>query len=108
MGYETYQRIMNEQSYCCAYPKCPKLNLIILDYDMPFLNGIELAEKIQEAQSQNIDPKIQVPIIIASAYDRAYFEERGEISSAVKEFLVKPLTDDIVGRLLKRYLARKY
>lgn len=59
-------------------------NLILIDWQMPGLNGVETARKIREYTGDG------VPMILISAYDWADFETEAR-SAGINGFLSKPL-----------------
>lgn len=59
-------------------------NIILIDWQMPGMNGVETARKIREYTGDN------VPMILISAYDWADFETEAR-SAGINGFLSKPL-----------------
>ncbi len=72
-----------------------KVDLVILDINMPGMNGLEALRKIKE-----IDPAL--PVILSSAYQ----EFKQDLSSwASDEYLVKSANLDELKDALRRHLA---
>ncbi len=59
-------------------------NIIILDWQMPGMNGIELTRKIREKAGNDI------PILLVSAYDWSNIEEEAK-NAGINGFISKPL-----------------
>ncbi|OGZ41534.1 MAG: hypothetical protein A3C80_03545 [Candidatus Ryanbacteria bacterium RIFCSPHIGHO2_02_FULL_45_43] len=73
-------------------------NLVLLDYDLPFKNGIEVLDDIQKEEKYK-----HLPVIVISnsgdPIDIGQFERRG-----VKDYLIKAEFDlDELAELVKRY-----
>jgi len=76
-GYSAVQMVKN------AHEDERDFNLILLDWKMPGMNGIETAKRIREILPLN------VPIMILTAYDWADIEEEA-LSVGISGFLTKP------------------
>lgn len=72
-------------------------DVVILDWKMPDLGGLEVARKIREADRD-------IPILIATAYDRSEIEEEAN-SAGVSGFLQKPLFRSTICSGLKKCLS---
>jgi len=72
-------------------------DLILMDYKMPGLNGIEVAKKLQQ------DPRFKaVPMVVISA--AAMEQEQKQFLQVFDSYLSKPLKREILFRELKKYL----
>lgn len=71
-----------------------KCDLIITDYQMPEMNGVEFIKKIKEIDGDT-------PIFIQTAYDEEYIEEDGKLED---EFIKKPIDFNVLRILLNRYI----
>lgn len=76
-GYEAFNKISAKHNN-------DKYDIVILDYKMPDIDGLEVAKKIRE----EIDKKI--PIIIVSSYDLSIIEKNA-LEYGVNGFIYKPL-----------------
>ena len=79
----------NEQDY----------QLLLLDYDMPFKNGLEVAKSWRET----IDPDYQIKVIMISGNDFDMMEEL-EIKQYVDEIVQKPVTSKQIKSLVEQEL----
>jgi len=69
-----------------------KYDLILMDIDMPIMNGIEAARKIREIEGNQIT---NIPIIALTAYSLG--EERENcLAAGMNEYVSKPLKIDIL------------
>lgn len=88
--------------FCQALRKNDPFGLVLLDINMPEMNGIHVLEAIREIELLvNISPEKKVKIVMVTASD-----ESGNIFSSFKKgcesYLVKPYTDhQLFGELEK-------
>jgi len=76
------------------------LSLILMDINMPLMDGITATRKIRELN-------IKIPIIFQTAYTSA--ENLKECFNAGgNEFISKPLNLTVLNALLKKYLKNDY
>jgi CheY-like chemotaxis protein len=74
-------------------------NVILLDINMPVMDGMECARRIRELE----DPKkSQIPIIAITGNARNYSMEQFK-EVGINEFLPKPLNFDELVELVKKY-----
>jgi len=73
-------------------------NLLIVDYDMPIMNGYEFLSKIREIDDE-------IPAFIISSYD-----DKIKLKNAIKlnllEYIVKPYELDELKQVLKKYVEQ--
>ena len=75
-----------------------QIDLVLTDVNMPNLNGLDMAEKILEFDSN-------VPIIINSAYDeKKYFTKAIELN--IDGYILKPLDISILLKTLKKVIKK--
>ncbi len=78
-----------------------KFDLILMDENMPKMNGIEASKKIRQLQSSK-----DIPIIAVTANalkgDKEKFLEAG-----MNEYLSKPIDADKLKQILRKYLGKK-
>lgn len=92
MGYDKVDYSINGQkaiekiSEKTKEPCCKVFKLIIIDQNMPHMNGIEVAQEIRRMVDTGVIPKLYV--VLSSANDM-----REEVSSLdyVHDFLLKPI-----------------
>ncbi len=73
------------------------LDAMILDYNMPGMNGIELLEKIRELESK------QVPVFFLTTETNKDMREKASKLGA-KAWIIKPFTEDSFIVTLKKAL----
>ncbi len=84
-----------------SYPDKP-VDLAFLDIRMPGRTGLDVAELIRSSES----PSHFTAIVFVTAFD--YFEyARSAILLKAEDYLVKPVEDDIIRRLVRRVYDRK-
>lgn len=90
------------------YEKCTRCrwySLIIMDIDMPILNGFEASAEIAKFYSQKEGEKRKPAIIIHSAFkqekDQARMEKLG-----LKHFLPKPINQKVLKQLIDKYVSQ--
>jgi Response regulator containing CheY-like receiver domain and AraC-type DNA-binding domain len=72
-----------------------KYNLLLLDYEMPLMNGFEVLKEIQQMG--------HVPhIMLVSAYRDFDFAHKG-IEIGVLEYIVKPIDNRQIEKAIKKY-----
>jgi len=81
-----------------------KFDLILTDYHMPEMGGIELTERIRQAEA---DLGTQTPIIGITANALSGVKERC-ISAGMNECLNKPVPHSELGEVLNRWLGAVY
>lgn len=73
-------------------------NLLIVDYDMPIMNGYEFLSKVREIDDE-------IPAFIISSYD-----DKIKLKNAIKlnllEYIVKPYELDELKQVLKKYVEQ--
>jgi len=75
-----------------------KTDLVILDMEMPIMNGLETCEKIRQ-----LPEGISVPIIIVSAHEGEEDITRG-LNAGANDYLIKPIKEAHLIAKLKSYL----
>lgn len=74
-----------------------RFDLVLMDVQMPVMNGLEATRKIREAGNSSFDP--QIPIIALTAY--AMKEDVQHIlSSGMNAYVSKPLSRDILAEAI--------
>ena len=85
-----------------AYIKSPDYDLILMDIQMPEMDGIEATYKIREHQRNHGLKKI--PIVAVTAY--AYAEDRSKYLSLGMDFLAKPIEISELKKILTIWLPK--
>lgn len=83
-GEEAYYEIRNNN-----------IDLLITDYRMPKMNGVELIKKLRK------EGKDDFPIFLCTAYDYEYVKEEEKLED---EYLQKPINFNILKILIERYV----
>ncbi|HYG37689.1 MAG TPA: response regulator [Cytophagales bacterium] len=73
--------------------------LILLDIDMPLLDGFEFIEKIRESPYSHLQ---NVPIVILSNSDHPY-DIINSRKAGIKDYLLKPLNKAKIQSLMEKY-----
>jgi|SRR6476469_6616405 two-component system chemotaxis response regulator CheY len=79
----------------------PELTLVLLDLNMPEMNGLEVLERRRAEKMQ-----LHVPIVLVTTEGSAEDEVRGR-SAGAWEYLRKPFQPADVERLVQRALGEK-
>jgi diguanylate cyclase (GGDEF)-like protein len=77
-------------------------DLILLDIEMPDMNGFDVMERLQN----NSNTK-DIPVIFVTGHDDIKNEERALLSGAV-DYITKPISPIIVKARVKTHLTLKY
>ena len=80
----------NEALECLADPAMPNPDLILLDINMPKMNGFEFLE----AATERFGVKLCPIIVMLTTSLNPKVEERAKSFNIVRDFLNKPLTQD--------------
>lgn len=77
-------------------------DVILLDIDLPGVNGLQLLKKIRESeQLTGIALGDGVPIIMVTAYDQRFLEA---FEIGCNDYVVKPIDSDLLIKKVKKYL----
>jgi CheY-like chemotaxis protein len=96
LGYDVAERPDAREALRIFKTGPDKFDLIITDYTMPHLTGIDLAAKLLEIRAD-------VPIILCTGYSEAISSETAK-EAGVREFLMKPLTKQEMAEAIRRVL----
>jgi len=77
---------------------CIQIDCIVLDVQMPGLNGLQVQERLLREGKQ-------IPIVFITAHEEAAVRERALAAGAVA-FLNKPFNDDLFVKTLHEALKR--
>jgi CheY-like chemotaxis protein len=104
------RQMLETQNYCVleaadgqeavevAQRACP--NLILMDLNMPLLDGLEAVQQIRECQELCRN----VPILAITAFD-TYGMKEAAIEAGCDDYLTKPIDADELNIVLLRYMA---
>ncbi|MCA9400622.1 MAG: response regulator [Candidatus Omnitrophica bacterium] len=74
-------------------------DLVLLDLEMPNLNGIEFLKNIRDLEKRHQLP--QTPVIVITSHKSGYFES---ILEGCNDFLMKPIVRDKLMETVHSYL----
>jgi two-component system, LuxR family, sensor kinase FixL len=112
-----YMNILNESGYLCDLASNGKegctaylhkeYDLILMDIDMPILDGLDACKHIRDLEKANIESdksKKQIPII---AFTKVLMNEDPEIytHSGMSDFLSKPCTPEMLTNMVSKWLG---
>jgi two-component system chemotaxis response regulator CheY len=73
-----------------------RMDLVLLDWNMPLMNGIELVKKLREKREHS-----QIPIIMITS-ESAKYSVIEAVKAGVNDYLVKPVSDEALIEKLDR------
>ena len=83
-----------------AFKESPdRFDLVITDQTMPEMTGVGLASKLLAVRED-------LPIILCTGYSDAVSSEKAK-ESGIREFVMKPVTKNELGRAIRRVLERE-
>jgi YesN/AraC family two-component response regulator len=74
-------------------------DIVITDQTMPDMTGSDLARRMMQIRPD-------VPIILCTGYSNLIDEDSAK-SLGIKEFALKPLTKDVIAKLIRKVLDTK-
>jgi FixJ family two-component response regulator len=74
------------------------VDCFLIDYRMPGINGVELAEELRKRG-------VTAPVVLISGYYDGRLEARAA-AAGVHDFLLKPLLDDNVAKRIRSAIAK--
>ena len=78
--------------------KKEKINLVLLDWNMPKLNGIELVKIVRAEESLK-----DIPIIMVTS-EAAKYNVMEAIKAGVTDYIIKPIQGVVVHKKLEEFL----
>jgi signal transduction histidine kinase/CheY-like chemotaxis protein len=97
------EEVINGKLALEAYMKSPDYDLILMDIQMPVMDGIEASQKIREYQRNNGLKKI--PIVAVTAY--AYAEDRTKYLTLGMDFLAKPIEINELKKIFTSWVPKQ-
>jgi two-component system sensor histidine kinase/response regulator len=98
MGFNNFIRLSNGQEGLKRIEK-EKVNLIISDYNMPKMNGLQLLERVKDT-----DHLKDIPFIMITAEAESEFVKKAA-SLGVSGFVIKPFSADLLIEKVSRVLS---
>lgn len=97
LGYQVYVARSGDQALAMIKAEAADIDLVITDYSMPGITGLQLAEKIIKIRNK-------LPVILCSGFSEAVIV--GEASKAINcRFLSKPLDMNVLARTIREILS---
>ena len=82
------------------------LDLVMMDIQMPEMNGIECAQKIRSLQTNKDPQKALVPIIAVTANAMAGEQERC-LAAGMNDYLPKPIDPVALRALIQKWTTHR-
>lgn len=95
LGIDTFEATNGEEAVE-LFKEHTNIDMVLLDIEMPVMNGLEAAEEIKE-----IMPVI--PVIAITAHNPAHFAERMR-KAGFDDYISKPYTLDKIKTMINKYL----
>ena len=99
-GKSAIEKLLNRQRYPCLHGT-NNYNLVILDYEMPVMNGPEAARHIRDLQHAGILPWCY---LVGCTAHQGKSEKKEFEESGVDECLKKPVSKPSVALLIDKYV----
>ncbi len=98
-GVEAVQRVVNKgRSPCCKAYK-----MILMDLNMPVMDGIEAAATILRCASEGKVPTTQVVVALTGDELSQPEEDRLRVEAGFVAFYVKPISRTLFGSILQHF-----
>jgi CheY-like chemotaxis protein len=88
--------VKNGEEALCLLDEDKDIHLILMDINMPVMDGITATQKIREKQ-------ISIPVIFQTACDRGEKWQECEAAGG-NDYLCKPIHSEVLRELLCKYL----
>jgi two-component system cell cycle sensor histidine kinase/response regulator CckA len=96
LGYRVTGHTSSREALEMVRRQPKKFDLVITDFIMPQMNGIELAQELSRLRPD-------MPIILCTAISKAVTAEKAKMLG-IKDYLLKPVTAGELGRAIRRVL----
>jgi CheY-like chemotaxis protein len=96
LGYRVTGQTSSREALEMVRRQPGKFDLVITDFIMPQMNGIELAQELSRLRPD-------IPIILCTAISKAVSAEKAKMLG-IKDYLLKPVTAGELGRAIRRVL----
>jgi len=97
MGYSVLSAMNGEEALAIFRQHQQEINLVLTDVIMPGMGGVELAKRLREGGSD-------IPIILATGYDREHALHGGEVNISRSHLLSKPYAFETLNQLIFKML----
>lgn len=96
-GYRVAEAVNGQEAVEFVEQQCP--DLILMDLNMPFMDGLEATERIRQCR----EVCERVPILAMTAYD-TYGMKEAALAAGCNDYVTKPLDFDELGRTIRQIL----
>ena len=93
LGYDVVARASSADAFEAFKANPGRFDIVITDFSMPYLTGIQLAEKM-------IEIKPDIPIIICSGFSETISEQRMKVVG-IKGVLKKPVVKSVMAKMVR-------
>lgn len=94
------------EAYNAAAQSGDPFHLILLDIELPEVNGLEILEKIRDSEREAGIPLGEgVPVIIVTAYEKRFLEA---YNKGCDDYVLKPIDTDILMKKIADILAKRF
>jgi CheY-like chemotaxis protein len=102
LGYEV--DIVDDGEQALRALEGTRYDLVLMDCQMPVMDGYEATSRIRQSQSLEIDPRIPVIALTAHAMDG---DREKCLAAGMDDYLVKPIQPRELGAMVEAWLARR-
>ena len=99
LGYEVISKTSSIEGLEAFSAQPDKFDLVITDFTMPNMTGLELAKKLLAIRPGT-------PIILCSGYSEKVTKENA-MAAGIREFVTKPIVIREIGEVIRRVLGQK-
>jgi CheY-like chemotaxis protein len=99
--YNITYHIANDGAEGVMYYKHNSYDLILMDENMPNMNGIEATKHIRELEKQSVRPQTPIIAVTANALNE---DKQRFLDAGMDDYISKPYTEDDILVALKKFL----
>ena len=101
LGFDDFEQAEDGLKALNILKKDPNFDLVVTDWNMPLMNGLELLREIRKSEDLK---KIPVLMVTAEAKREQIFEAA---KSGVNGYIVKPFNKDMLERKIEKIFQRE-
>lgn len=102
-GVDDITIVENGQQAIDALERCDDVELVLMDIQMPVLDGIEATRRIRELQADSKLPDVPIVALTANAMPG---DRENCLQSGMDDYLAKPIRADALSNVLARFLSQ--
>jgi PAS domain S-box-containing protein len=99
LGYQVTPRTSSVEALEAFRAQPDNFDLVITDFTMPNMTGIELASKLLEIRPD-------IPIIICTGFSEVIDKNRAK-AAGIREYVMKPIVKDQIARIIRKVLDER-